>query len=727
MKVCPKCGMKFSDETGFCPADGTTLESPPQQAAGQGASSGAYKVAGRFSLGELKERRTVGDLFSAHDEAVGRPVSLLLIFPHVLPSDAHKEQVLRELGQLMGLISSNVVKVLDRGTIEDGRVYAVLDSQIDSTLAGFVGSQGVLKMDHAVKILSDLASGLKAHLAAGLVHRELAPANVVMTSDSAMLLNLGVTIGLGNNVFGDPWFMAPEQTLGRPVDLRCNIYSLGALFYYVVTGSAPFQDADPNVLFDRHRNHQVEPPSVRRADLDIPPAVDAFVLKAMAKDANSRHLTLDVFIQEMKSLIGGGVDAPSTGVPPVVAAAAPQAAGQPVAPQAAGQPAAPQAAGQTATAQPSGEGAPARRGRRRRKKDDFRVTMWFKKGAVMEGDDEQSGSGKDDDLAEVVEGDGRISETEQSIDDRYKDDGSITREDQAAFSLRTGQTGMMPAVQMDDDVGPGKSMDEKAAVQSLDRSRKVWVVLVILLVLAAVGAFGAYIYVTSIPETFVQRGLHKILESKVPNFTYIPKIDMPAPPEYPEGEAKELWDSFVKLAEKDETILPAEGHGAGHYLVALERKIEEIRKAAQEKPKPRRRRGRGPSDDPFEQIAGPRTAKEAEKEFETLRNKVISSLRATVNKVKGKVYIGGGDEKDYIRALTAGRILLDLVLPFDERDGVARDKARLKTNFKSLEGVSKDLPAGEEDEKAEEEKKAEDDKKAEEDEKPEEEKSGERE
>jgi hypothetical protein len=343
--------------------------------------------------------------------------------------------------------------------------------------------------------------------------------------------------------------------------------------------------------------------------------------------------------------------------------------------------------------------------------------MWFKKGDEMQGDEQEEG----EELEEVTAGDGSISDTEKEIHERYKDDGSITKEDQAQFSLRTGQTGMMPAVEMQEEQLPGKKMQDSEVVSSLDRGRRVWLYVGIVVFLLGAAAFGGYFYLSTIPDSFVNERLHSKLKDDVPDFEPTPRVAMPDPPTFPEGEPKQLWAKLTSMwsgyagagkkapreeesAKKKEgdkkgeggdkkaeakepkkegkpAILPLEGHGVAHYLVAFEKKLVGIEKKMSEAKGRRRRRRRRRQASPFAPIVGRRRADKAAERYGEIRKRVVSELRTDVSALKGKVYTGGETEK-WVRALQAARVLLALPKEVSKRDELEKEIARLKTNFK---------------------------------------------
>ncbi len=702
MKICPKCGGRFGDEVQACPVDGTAL------VAEQAGSSG-YKVAGRFLLGDLVERRSVGDIYAAVEDGTGRKVWTFFAGPHVVPSDSYRDQVLRELQVVAGISSPTLLPVLAQGLVEDGRIYVVTEAPSEPSLAAHVGSQGPLSVAEAAAMARDVATLLKEFQGRGVAHRDLSPSNVFLSSGGARILDLGVTTVLGNNVFGDPWFLSPEQAQGRPVDARANFYSLGALFYYAICGMPPYKDTDPATLVERHKSGGFEPPTRARADLKLPPEVDRIAARAMAVNPLARYFSFDEMIQEFSRLAGdarqsaGAAVASAPAAQPAAAPAAQPAAAAPAAQPAAvaaqassaatpggtpspaaSSPAAstpaasspapaanpsPTQSPQQATGQDAAGAQSAAAARRRRRKGGFRATMWFMKGEQIQ---QAAAQDKEEELLKVTAGDGTISDQEKDLMDRYRDDGSIKAEDRAKFSLRTGRTGMMQAVQIPESPPVGRTVDERGVVESLDRSRKVWVWLGILVVLLGIGAFVFFMYRSSIPASFMPHTLGTDLEKEVPSFEPPPpKIAVPSLPALPSGSLKELWDGLLKA--KAEALLPKGAAGPGEYLVAFDGKLKEL---SQVKTKPRRRHRRRKAIDPLTRVFR-RKAPEVSKQLDAIRKDVVGKLVARVKWVKGKIYEGQDTDK-WLAAYRAGALLskMSAVPNKDEIDGIYQRMVR---------------------------------------------------
>jgi eukaryotic-like serine/threonine-protein kinase len=597
-----------------------------------GSAADTYRVGGRFPLGEGIERRAIGDLYHATDEA-GAPVQVLFVGPQVFPYQGMRERAVQELQAVMGIGHPNILRLLDVGYVEDGRVYCVTEVPGGATLASTIGTYGPLALPQSVQVISMIIAALQAARRVGVFHRDLSPSNVVLTSDgNVKLLHFGMAEPAGGAAFGDPWFGSPEQARGEPVSEAANMYSLGALWYYVVCGAPPFSDADPLVVQQRHQNDQPEAPSRLRPDLGITPAFEQLVLRMLAKVPSARFGTWDEIVAAMPGVTqpvraepapGSGLGAAATILAPAGAfvspAAPPEPTPQPQAVPAPAPVAAPAPAPQpVAQPQPQAKPQPAAAAAPRAKKKGFRETLWFMKGEL--GANEQTAESPKD-LAEVKAGDGSISDKEKGLDERYRDDGSITAEDRRKFSIKTGQTGMMPAYQAPEPMAAGSAKDYERRKSAL-----VWI-LVVLILLGGGGGAGAYFYLKPV-DTFVKDNLGMVLLSQTSEYALKAEkkdlLILPPTRTIPTGEDKELLAKLSEAAKKPESFMPAEGLGVVDLVAVLERRLEEVEKDNAMKPKRKQVS--------LFQAVDRAKAKSLEKEYDEIRTRAITGLKEMVTK-----------------------------------------------------------------------------------------------
>ena len=489
MKRCPKCGNQFPDEANFCPADAGRLV--PDEGPGPGSGPTDGRVGKRFALGDRIGGGWTGEVYRANDTTTGQDCAVKLVDPKVFPSPLMLQRTERELTQLERLDASGVAKVIAHG--KDGAQLWIASELLEGkSLHELVSQHGPAPLPRASEYVLAIGRALGEAAKAGVVHRDLSPKNVLIVGEEVKLINFGVPVpGIGE-AQGVPEYVSPEQVDGKPVDQRSSIYSLGAIYYFLLTGRPPFA-GDAQTVLEQVRSSVPAPPS---SLAQVPPAVDELVLKALEKSSSKRFMTLRQLLEQVesasedtggtqpmgraggkrkkemgKTIPGGfvGLSAEGTAEPapapvaaaPVAVASTPASAPQPQGgngssapvahnptPAPALQPAslqaAPAAAPQPAAAAPAsgkgkGKSKSKSRGSRGKSKGKFRETMWFKKGELDAAAAQQaaSSSKKGDLVSDRAD--------ELPIEDRYNDDGTLRAEDQK-FSLRTGHTQAMQAM-----------------------------------------------------------------------------------------------------------------------------------------------------------------------------------------------------------------------------------------------------------------------------------------
>ena len=264
---------------------------------------------GSYELGELLGRGGMGEVYRATHRMLARPAAIKLIRAEMLGDDDELQRVLvqrfyREAGAAANLRSPHTVEVYDFGVTEDGTLYLVMEMLDGMDLDTLVERHGPLPASRVVHIVRQVCDSLEEAHARGLVHRDIKPANIHIGSlglqpDFVKVLDFGLVkaparggeqqslaTGMGIAV-GTPAYMAPEVAFGETVDGRADLYALGCVAYFLLTGKTVF-DAD-NALQMVAKHLQAEPiPPSRRSDGRVTPALDRIVLSCLAKDPRAR-------------------------------------------------------------------------------------------------------------------------------------------------------------------------------------------------------------------------------------------------------------------------------------------------------------------------------------------------------------------------------------------------------------------------------------------------------
>jgi hypothetical protein len=250
---------------------------------------------GHYEIGRLIGQGGMGHVWEAVDLATGRRVALKAV-SRMLRSAADRARFLQE-GRLAAAINHpNVVYVFGAEEIEGVPVIA-MELVSGGTLRSVVEAGGPMRPAEAVDAVLQVIAGLEAAASAGVLHRDVKPSNCfvdaegrVQVGDFGIASAIGVThetsLTASDAGLGTPSFASPEQLRGASLDVRSDIYSVGATLYYLLTGRPPFQDANVVPLIERVL-HQ-EPTGLRSVRRDVPRALDKIILQSLAKSPAER-------------------------------------------------------------------------------------------------------------------------------------------------------------------------------------------------------------------------------------------------------------------------------------------------------------------------------------------------------------------------------------------------------------------------------------------------------
>jgi serine/threonine-protein kinase len=257
---------------------------------------------GQYALKRKLGEGGMGEVWLAEHRLIKRPCAVKFVRADLAAHPATAARFEREVRAVTGLTHFNTVRVYDYGRADDGSFYYVMEYLDGPTLDRLVRDQGPLEPGRVVHLLRQLCGALAEAHAAGLVHRDVKPGNVIVATlggqpDTAKLLDFGLVQDLSTAadgrltragvVLGTPAYMCPEQAGGGgAVDARGDVYSLGAVAFFALSGRPPFERETVGQFIAAHLTQS--PPDVTEVRKDVPADLAAVVARCLAKDPAGR-------------------------------------------------------------------------------------------------------------------------------------------------------------------------------------------------------------------------------------------------------------------------------------------------------------------------------------------------------------------------------------------------------------------------------------------------------
>ena len=301
MKTCPACKKTYPDSTTFCLDDGARLAAPAAVADAQLAAglSRRYRIVRRLGKGGM------GTVFLAEQTGVGnRLVALKVLNRKFLADPDFLMRFQNEAGSTGRIHHPNVVTIHEAAQGDDGTPYIAMEFLEGESLREFLKERGALPLPEVANILQQTARGINAAHKLGIIHRDLKPDNIFLTEgeDGEKVVKV-VDFGIAKLrespvhtqtgiVLGTPAYMSSEQARGMrsdELDARSDIYSLGVVVYEMLTGRLPFHSDSPVEFLRQHAQEAPPPFRVIAPGLDVPPQVEAVVMKALTKNREERY------------------------------------------------------------------------------------------------------------------------------------------------------------------------------------------------------------------------------------------------------------------------------------------------------------------------------------------------------------------------------------------------------------------------------------------------------
>ncbi len=267
---------------------------------------------GKFEIIKELGKGATSAVYQAYDPFQSRHVAVKVVFPEALGDKEHGKRY-RKLfvteASLAGKLSHPHIVAIYDAVDGDDLSYIVMEYVEGTTLEQYTRQQNLLPIQRIVEIVYKCARALDYAARQGVIHRDIKPANVLMTGESDIKISdFGAALTLAADTtqlsgVGSPAYMSPEQVKEQSLTHQTDIFSLGVLMYQLLTGRLPFQGTNNYSMI--YQIIHVDPPRPSQLRSDLPPRIDAIVMRALQKNASERYATWDEFAHDLVVALGG--------------------------------------------------------------------------------------------------------------------------------------------------------------------------------------------------------------------------------------------------------------------------------------------------------------------------------------------------------------------------------------------------------------------------------------
>ena len=325
MKTCPLCSTQYPDDLRFCPNDGQTLRSssPGQDLVGQ-VLADRYHVVKKLGEGGM------GQVYLAEHVKMGRKSAIKVLNPSMVYDPDAVARFNREAANASRISHPSVCAIYDFGETPEGLIYLAMEFVEGQPLTEVLKREGALPVARAVAIFAQVAGALHAAHDLGIVHRDLKPDNVMIArardgTDVVKVVDFGIAKLVGSDasqevtktglVIGTPEFMSPEQLSGDKLDGRSDIYSLGLVFFKMLTGRLPFEAGTVQETLIQRLTEEPAKLAAARPDLRFPPGLQETLDSALARTPVARYQSAAKFAHDVASVTGRARRSSPTAIP----------------------------------------------------------------------------------------------------------------------------------------------------------------------------------------------------------------------------------------------------------------------------------------------------------------------------------------------------------------------------------------------------------------------------
>src|SRR5512138_1885918 len=296
------------------PASGSMSGIPPAPSLVGEVLDGRYKITRKIGEGGM------GEVYAAEHVHIEKKYAIKLLRPEIVSNADAVQPFRQETRSASSIGHRNIIAIEDFGQLADGRIYMCMELLNGAALNDMLAQP--MAVDRLLNILIQTGHGLAAAHAKGIIHRDMKPENIFVTiapsgEDIPKLLDFGIAKVAGNDgqnhltrtgtIFGTPFYMAPEQALGNPVDARTDIYAMGVIMYECFAGSLPFQGESFMGILTQHITTEPEPVAQRaaKAGRSLPMGLPEIITRCMQKNPASRFGSMDELVSSLVQVYRG--------------------------------------------------------------------------------------------------------------------------------------------------------------------------------------------------------------------------------------------------------------------------------------------------------------------------------------------------------------------------------------------------------------------------------------
>jgi serine/threonine-protein kinase len=275
---------------------------------------------GRYRITKKLGEGGMGEVYAAEHVHIEKRFAIKLLKAEIVSNAEAVTRFRQEARSSSSIGHRNIIAIEDFGQLNDGRIYMCMELLNGAALNDMI--QQPMAADRLLNILIQTGHGLAAAHAKGIVHRDMKPENIFVTIDAQgqdvpKILDFGIAKVSGNDgqnhltrtgtIFGTPFYMAPEQALGNPVDARTDIYAMGVIMYECFAGSLPFQGESFMGILTQHITTEPEPVAQRavKAGRALPMGLPEIITRCMQKSPDQRYRTMDDLVNALIAVYRG--------------------------------------------------------------------------------------------------------------------------------------------------------------------------------------------------------------------------------------------------------------------------------------------------------------------------------------------------------------------------------------------------------------------------------------